>query len=647
MLLLLINLCLAADPWGRPERARVVVQPPTHWGEIYSTERVFRLWWNETDKPATIEVQGPRGWKELASETYPGWITPPLAKTSIFRITLQDAVRSSPPLVSDTTITPTMLADMSVERGATLSTVMGQIAIGNETCYVATLEGGVVQVNGQEVQNLTTWNGLPDDRVISVAARDDQLLVGTANGAALLQDGLTRFVWTSDLSDSYVQSVAFHQDKLALGTYRGLDMIDDGEIVNILPKWSIFSLLSEETGTLWVGYEGITQLSSTGDATSKDWPGNVYDLLFVDSDLYMATTKRGVVKVTEDGTEVLYKEMATSLAHTNDHLWIAAGENGLINETQDRIDGQRALPKTSVWSVAAQKSTLWVGTEEGLYRWAPTTDSVDKIPNAPWPADSQINDVYSTESGALIASATGIAILGMPEGLSNEDGQRIQEEIIEILEQNNELILVGKQHLFVRGPFEFEKVPLPAEPSAAALWLGRIWIATSNGLYTWNTTNRTLTKVDNNATLLKLQSTQHSLWGVDKQGLLWEIKPNKLLVFARAGTALDAAPSGYGVCVGTTDGLVQVYKGREEPVQDTLESMDVGVSITAVATSETGGCWLAGEDGSIGRTREGGDVLWYQLPQPDPPRVLRIVPDKKDRAWIITEKGTWLIELPW
>ena len=148
----------------------------------------------------------------------------------------------------------------------------------------------------------------------------------------------------------------------------------------------------------------------------------------------MATTERGVVKVTEDGTEVLSTKIATSVTHDGDHLWIAAGEHGLRNEANDRIDGQQALPKTSVWSVAADNDDLWVGTEEGLYKWTRQRSSVQKIPNAPWPADSHINDIHSTETGALIASADGVAVLGHPDVLSREESHRISGEIIEIIQ---------------------------------------------------------------------------------------------------------------------------------------------------------------------------------------------------------------------
>ena len=116
---LTIAVATAADPWGRPTHPRVVTKPPVEWSDLYSETAIFRLWWDDDGLPATIEVQGKKKWKTLTKEGTPGWISPPLPKDSIFRITLEGATRSSPLLFNTAAISPTMLADLSVDKGAT------------------------------------------------------------------------------------------------------------------------------------------------------------------------------------------------------------------------------------------------------------------------------------------------------------------------------------------------------------------------------------------------------------------------------------------------------------------------------------------------------------------------------------------------
>jgi len=383
MLFSFIALLSAADPWGRPTHPRIVMKPPESWINLFDESAVFSLWWDKTENLATIEIQGKRRWKKLTTNAAPGWVSPRLPKITIFRITLENATRSSHILELDPTITPAMLSNLSVEKGATLCAVMGEIALDqNGYAFVASLGGGLVKSSDSGLQNITKWDGLPDDRVISVAsAEDGRVLVGTAQGAALIQDNSVVRVWDNDLSDSYVQAVSFHQDSLLLGTYRGLDKITDSGVINVLPAWSIFSILAQDSDTVWVGYEGITKLHSDAEPETQTWPGNVYDIISENDQLFLASSEKGVIKVNNEGTQVLHPAQATALTHDGEQLWIAAGEDGLLLENGTRIDGQKALPKTSVWSVAAWKQQLWIGTEEGLYRWSPTSNHIQKFPN--------------------------------------------------------------------------------------------------------------------------------------------------------------------------------------------------------------------------------------------------------------------------
>ena len=104
---------------------------------MYAQKERFEWALSEVEKAyyqhrGNIEVQEKKSWKVLSKKATPGWISPQLPKDSIFRITLDGATRSSPLLSSNATITPTMLADLSVDKGATFGSVMGELTINEQ-----------------------------------------------------------------------------------------------------------------------------------------------------------------------------------------------------------------------------------------------------------------------------------------------------------------------------------------------------------------------------------------------------------------------------------------------------------------------------------------------------------------------------------
>ena len=115
--------------------------------------------------------------------------------------------------------------------------------------------------------------------------------------------------------------------------------------------------------------------------------------------------------------------------------------------------------------------------------------------------------------------------------------------------------------------------------------------------------------------------------------------------FVQSNAALDIAPMVHNdqeiVCIGTLDGLQRLWVNSGE-VEDVLGGRDARVAVPAVAADPDGGCWFAAEDGTVGRAMLDGTVEAVQLLGGHWP--VRIVPSG-DRAWVLTEKGTWLIRL--
>ena len=73
-----------------------------------------------------------------------------------------------------------------------------------------------------------------------------------------------------------------------------------------------------------------------------------------------------------------------------------------------------------------------------------------------------------------------------------------------------------------------------------------------------------------------------------------------------------------------------------------LGFQDQNVEIVSVVGDGKGGCWMAGEDGTIGLIGVNGSTTWWHLPEPDPPKIKDLVLDQ-EQLWVLTEDGVWLL----
>lgn len=643
LLLALLSSSFAKDPdpWGRPTHPRVVAEPPKEWSDLFDSETRYSFFWDEVDKKATIQMQGPLRWKTIAKDAASGWVSKNLPKDSKFRIQLQDAKRSSPLIEADPWYTPADLAHLGASKESSLAKTMGEITGNGSDIYAASLTGGLTQISAQGVKNWTTWDGLPSDRVLAVAAEKDRVLVGTAEGMALIENGQVSKIWDEGLSDLYVQSVGMFRNDYLAGTYRGLDRVQGSTLKNLLPKWSIFSILVEEDGVMWIGYEGITRWSVLEEHSTQEWPGNVYAIELSSTRLYLATQNKGVVSVTQEGTEVISELEVTGLTHDGKQLWMAAGSEGLLNR-----EGEKTTEiKSSVWSVESQEEDLWMGTSYGIQRFTPETKAIRRYPISSWASDKKLNDILPRDNGAILAHTSGISIVAKPHPEAKTLQATIAEEVIELIEKDEFIYAIAKNNLYtLLEDGNVRKTPLRGKTTSATWFLNRLWIATTEGIFSYQVKEDILDFVYDTNNIKALASSPNSLWGVSTEGELVDIKPTKSFVFDKITLPLSLAPSGLALCVGTEDGVYRIWKGRDEPVEDILNDQDKNVAMYAVAADEKQGCWVAGEDGSIGRLDTKGYASWLRLTDPELPKITKIIP-QGDQAWILTESGTWLISL--
>ena len=221
-IVLLLGVALAVDPWGRPEHLRAVAEPPQTWAQRDAARRPVRLFWDDTDVPARVEAYMGRGWRVLAEEVGPGFQTGPLPDGTLLRVRLAGSARWSAPVSAPPVLPPAGLARIAASGPALLGDTVGEVSPMADAsgAWVATLGGGLAWVDARlEPRPFTTWDGLPDDRVVSVHADGQRVLVGTPAGAALMEDGVVQRVFLlCDVGPDFAQlSVQLQEGLLFFG----------------------------------------------------------------------------------------------------------------------------------------------------------------------------------------------------------------------------------------------------------------------------------------------------------------------------------------------------------------------------------------------------------------------------------------------
>ncbi len=220
---------------------------------------------------------------------------------------------------------------------------------------------GVVRARLDAGEDLVVWtslDGLPDDRVYAVAARDDGAWVGTARGLVFVSD-------TTEQRNTRT---------------RGLG-------VQLLANTPVYAL--QPVGdTLWIGSEAgllaFGQISGKSPALLRPLGadpalrGRVTALAFSDSVL-LAATDRGVVQLSPRGGVEPFRVLALNVADVgqvtrlamDDRTVVMAGLDGVV--VMQRAGGIRLLrvgtdlPGAAL-DVVMSRDWLWIATPEGLVR---------------------------------------------------------------------------------------------------------------------------------------------------------------------------------------------------------------------------------------------------------------------------------------
>ena len=108
VVILFLSMAFAvSDPWHRPAHLRVIPQPPETFADALSLTVRHRLWWDDVNTTAEIQVQTHTGWKRLTKHGKPGWLSKPLPRGSLFRVRINNtSLRWSQPVYSRKGVSP-------------------------------------------------------------------------------------------------------------------------------------------------------------------------------------------------------------------------------------------------------------------------------------------------------------------------------------------------------------------------------------------------------------------------------------------------------------------------------------------------------------------------------------------------------------
>jgi signal transduction histidine kinase/ligand-binding sensor domain-containing protein/CheY-like chemotaxis protein/HPt (histidine-containing phosphotransfer) domain-containing protein len=259
--------------------------------------------------------------------------------------------------------------------------------------WIGTADRGLVRFAGGAARVYTVRDGLPDDRIRTLAVGPGgELWAGTFRGLGRLREGAwTAFTSRDGLPSDTVNALLADRDgNLWVGTRSGLCRFREGSCERLpsrdgLSSPGVLSLFEDAEGALWVGTDtsGLRRLRDVA-FTTLTLGGELTDVWSVYRDrqgaLWFGTEDRGLIR-SEEGRITSF---TTAQGLPSDHvrpvlqdrrgdLWIGTGaglcrlRGGQI-ETWTEKDG---LPDPYIRVIFEDRDgALWIGTGAGLARWS-------------------------------------------------------------------------------------------------------------------------------------------------------------------------------------------------------------------------------------------------------------------------------------
>ncbi len=252
----------------------------------------------------------------------------------------------------------------------------------NERLVLATGGGLLIYKDGVRL-HLSSLNGLPGTEVTCLATWLDQLLVGTTDGLAILDEKTVRSYRFADAKANHISCLLSTDSGVLIGTQGGGLLHYDGSSIGYHPalrdaRELMVSALSFRddgfaVGTWRSGVFFIDDSSIVGGVRGQGLIDPVTALLETDSNLLIGSPVALQALKADGGLSVIMPDVNVSSMLLGDGaIWIAAGSDGVITlDGEDMTFSPARDEIMNVRSVGGEVYALGVGgvsrvTEEGL-----------------------------------------------------------------------------------------------------------------------------------------------------------------------------------------------------------------------------------------------------------------------------------------
>ena len=431
-----------------------------------------------------------------------------------------------------------------------------------------------------------------------------------------------------------------------------------------LPAASVYSLMSDERGFLWLGtpkglvrYDGA-RFSTFSAESSSDFTIASTDAsnAFIDSRgrFWLGSWGKGVTLYDEnmqslaifksDGSDnaIGSDKIQTIFEDSQGRIWIGSYSGGLAlydEKTQSfsRFQHQNSNPQSisnnRVWSITEDaEGYIWAGTSDGLNRLTdPATGSFQRFYHQPEQPgslnNSLIRRLYTDRTGRMwVGTELGFGEFDVKSGVYSPydpAGSPIHSGITAIQEDAKGNLWVGAQKgLYLFSPEEMRFLPLTSKGNYVILAQDDLrairfdnndvlWVATRYG---------GLAKIQFKPGLFRA-TTQY----IDKQGVAKNLSQVLSLY-------LDSRRR---IWVGTQDGLYVKNSPSDTPTPFQPTKMLDITGVWDITESRNGQLWLATEDGLYSIAKNRKEVERYQgLPNLSSPGVSQVHFDSAGAMWL-------------
>jgi diguanylate cyclase (GGDEF)-like protein len=334
------------------------------------------------------------------------------------------------------------------EQPALQQTAISELLVDHQgDLWIGTVEKGVYRFSNYGLEQLTTTQGMPNNRILAIYEDNERSIwLGTNGGLFRLRDApFTTLSTEQGLPDNFVRTVLQHSDgSVWIGTAHGIARYKNGQLQaeeTLMPEQSVLSLAEDVSGAVLIGtYSAGVFHYKNGQI--KLWLDRSSGLLSNEVRAILPLSDGSVWLGTAQGLNYYQQQQISSYTakdglpadfvialHKVEVLWIGTGK-GVSRFSQGRFE---AFPLSHMdqaeyafdFYEQPEKKLLWLATDRGLVRYQlDTTESALIGRKAGLPFD-KIFQVQADLHGALwLSTNRGILRISAQQANAVADGER-------------------------------------------------------------------------------------------------------------------------------------------------------------------------------------------------------------------------------